>query len=74
MLAYTFLAVFAAIECARQPAPEGLVPLTCNEIHHLFNVLIVQPIRDLWHRLRWSTWRRHQHRAKTSHYRRRQRT
>ena len=75
MLAYAFLAVLAAIERARQPAPEGLVPLTCNEIHHLFTGLIVQPICDLWYRLRWSTWRRRrQHRAKTSHYRRRQRT
>jgi hypothetical protein len=47
-------------------------PLTCNEIHHLFNTLIVHPISSPGHRLRWSTWRRrHQHRAKTSHYQRR---
>lgn len=54
------------------PAPDGLIPLTCNEIHHLFNVLIVTPIRDLYHRLRWSSRRRrHQHRAKVLHYQRR---
>jgi len=72
MLAFAFLAVLAATEQAHQPAPTGLIPLTCNEIHHLFNVLIAQPLSDLRHRLHWSTWRRrHQHRAKTSHYQRR---
>lgn len=72
MLAYAFLAVLAATERAHNPAPDGLIPLTCNEIHHLFNILILVPISDLWHRLRWSTWRRrHQHRAKTSHYQQR---
>ncbi len=72
MLAHAFLAALAATERADNPAPDGLIALTCNEIHHLFNALIVQPIRDLRHRLRWSTWRRrHQHRAKTSHHQRR---
>jgi SRSO17 transposase len=72
MLAFAFLAVLAATQRTRNPAPEGLIPLTCNEIHHLLNVLSTRPVRDLWHRLRWSTWRRrHQHRAKTSHYQRR---
>jgi hypothetical protein len=72
MLAFAFLAVLAATEQAHQPAPAGLIPLTCNEIHHLFNVLIAQPLSDLRHRLHWSTWRRrHQHRAGTSHYQRR---
>lgn len=72
MLAYALLAVHTATERAHNPPPDGLIALTCNEIHHLFNVLIAQPILDLRHRLRWSTWRRrHQHRAKTSHYQRR---
>jgi SRSO17 transposase len=72
MLAYALLAVLAAVERAHQPTPDGLISLTCNEIHHLFNVLVVEPIRSIVHRLRWSTWRRrHQHRAKTSHYQRR---
>lgn len=72
MLAYALLTALRAGERADNPPPDGLIPLTCNEIHHLLNVLIAQPIRDLWHRLRWSTWRRrHQHRAKTLHYQRR---
>jgi SRSO17 transposase len=72
MLAYAFLAVLAAAERARQPAPTGLISLTCNETHHLFNLLIAEPIHSIVNRLRWSTWRRrHQHRAKTCHYQRR---
>ena len=72
MLAYGFLAVLAATDRTTGPAPEGLIPLTCREIHHLFNILITRPINALRHRLRWSTWRRrHQYRAKTSHYQRR---
>lgn len=72
MLAYAFLAVLAATEHATNPATDGLIPLTCNEIHHLFNVLITTPISNLCHRLRCSTWRRrHQHRAKILHYQRR---
>ena len=72
MLAHAFLAVLAVIARAERPAPDGLIPLTRNEIHHLFNTLLAQPISDIRHRFRWSTWRRqHQHRAKTRHYRRR---
>lgn len=72
MLAYAYLAVLAATERIRHHPPAGLIPLTCNEIHHLLNTLIVRPISSLEHHLRWSTWRRrHQHRAKTSHYQRR---
>jgi SRSO17 transposase len=72
MIAYAFLAVLAATEHSLNPTPDGLIALTCNEIHHLFNVLIMKPTSSLRHRLRWSTWRRqHQHRAKTSHYQRR---
>jgi SRSO17 transposase len=75
MLAYAFLAVVTATERAENPTPQGvsLIALTCNEIHRLFNTLIAEPIRDLRHRLHWSTWRRrHQHRARTSHHQRRQ--
>ena len=73
MLAYAFLAVATATERAESPTPQGLIALTCNKIHRLFNTLIAEPIRDLRHRLRWSLWRRrHQHRARTSHYHRRQ--
>jgi hypothetical protein len=36
MLAYAFLVVAAATEHARHPPPLGLIPLTCNEVQHLF--------------------------------------
>lgn len=78
LLAHAFLAVTAALERPEQAladdgtSPDGLIPLTCNEIQRLFTALIVQPARDTAHLLRWSTWRRrHQARARHSHYRRR---
>jgi hypothetical protein len=70
MLATAFLTIAAATEHARSPAPPGQIPLTRNEIAGLFATLIIQPARQPRHRLRWSAWRRHQHRAKTCHYRR----
>ncbi|MFD7447066.1 IS701 family transposase [Streptomyces sp. NPDC059909] len=72
MLAHAFLAVVRADEHARHPAPDGLIPLTCNEIQRLFTTLVVRPMCDAAHRLRWSAWRRrHQARAQAGHYRRR---
>lgn len=69
MLAHAFLAVTAAHEQARHPSPDGLIPLTCNEIQHLFTTLTVQPVHGPAHRLRWSDWRRrHQARARNGHY------
>jgi SRSO17 transposase len=71
MLAHAFLAVVRADEHARHTTPDGLIPLTCNEIQRLFTTLVVQPVHDVSHRLAWSAWRRrHQARAKASHYRR----
>jgi SRSO17 transposase len=71
MLAHAFLVVAAATERTQRPPPSGLIPLTCNEIHHLFAALLAPPVGDLGHRLRWSAWRRqHQARARTCHYRR----
>ncbi|MET9438094.1 IS701 family transposase [Streptomyces sp. NPDC006551] len=71
MLAHAFLAVVRADEHGRTPGPADLIPLTCNEIQRLFITLVVQPFHDPAHRLGWSTWRRrHQARARTSHYRR----
>ncbi|MFD4714228.1 IS701 family transposase [Streptomyces sp. NPDC058430] len=68
MLAHAFLAAVRADEHARHPAPDELIPLTCNEIQRLFTAF-VQPMRDAVHRLRWSVWRRrHQARAQASHY------
>lgn len=77
LLAHAFLAVTAALERQGQaPAddgtsPDGLIPLTCNEIQRLLTALLPQPARDLAHRLHLSLWRRrHQARACRSHYRR----
>ncbi|WP_459740044.1 IS701 family transposase [Streptomyces sp. E-15] len=70
-LAHAFLAVVRADEHARSPAPDGLVPLSCNEIQRLFITVTVQPRHDTAYRLGWSHWRRlHQQRSLTSHYRR----
>jgi hypothetical protein len=75
MLAYALLAVLAATEHTLHPAPDGLIALTCNEIHRLSNRLILEPARRLPNPLTWSYWRRrHQHRARTSHYQRRPET
>ncbi|MFF3879275.1 hypothetical protein ACFYYV_49185, partial [Streptomyces sp. NPDC001978] len=71
MLAHAFLAVIRAEEHARPGTPKDLVPLSCNEVQRLFITLAVQPFHDPAHRLGWSDWRRrHQARARTSHYRR----
>jgi hypothetical protein len=71
MLAYAFLVVAAMTERTRQPTSSGLIPLTCNEVQHLFAALVARPSGDLGHRLRWSAWRRrHQARVRTCHYRR----
>lgn len=68
MLARAFLAVTAAAERRDRPAPDGLIPLTGNEIQHLFAALI-SPVHNLAHRLRWSQWRRrHQARSRDCHY------
>ena len=71
MVALAFLTVTAATEHASRPPPPGQIPLTRNEIARLFTSLTVQPARSPQHLLHWSKWRRrHQHRAKTSHYQR----
>jgi SRSO17 transposase len=71
MLAAAFLAVAAAAERQRDPAPDGLIPLTRNEIAVLFASLIIKPPGGTRHRLHWSAWRRrHQYRARKCHYQR----
>ena len=71
MLALAFLAITAATEYASSPPADDQIPLTRNEIAALFSTLIIDPVTDTRHRLRWSTWRRrHQRRAKTCHYQR----
>ncbi len=71
MLARAFLTVVRADEHARHGAPDGLIPLSCNEIQRLFITLAVRPDHTAAHRLDWSRWRRrHQARARACHYRR----
>jgi SRSO17 transposase len=71
MLAHAFLVVAAVTEHLCRPPPSGLIPLSCNEVQHLFAALVARPVEDLGHRLRWSAWRRrHQARARSCHYRR----
>jgi hypothetical protein len=71
MLAHAFLVVAAVTDQARDPAPPGLIKLTCNEVQHVFAALLAQPTGDMAYRLRWSAWRRrHQARARSCHYHR----
>jgi SRSO17 transposase len=71
MVAHALLAVIAANEHSEHPDPAGLIPLTCNEIRRLFTILVTEPRRAAACPSTWSTWRRrHQHRARTSHYQR----
>jgi SRSO17 transposase len=73
MLAHAILTVIAVRERERHPTGQpGLIPLTANEIRHLFAKLITHITRPGSFHLAWSRWRRiHQARARTSHYRRR---
>jgi SRSO17 transposase len=76
-LAIAALAVLAI--CAAEsrdptdhPTQPTMIELTVNEIRRLVNAFLIEPVRDLIHRLHWSGWRRqHQLRAKQSHYARR---
>ena len=71
LLAAAFLAIAAADERQRNAGPDGLIPLTRNEIAALFASLIIQTPERSKHRLHWSTWRRrHQYRARQCHYQR----
>jgi hypothetical protein len=72
MLAHALLTVIAANEHADRPAPDGMIPLTRNEIRRLLTALVVTARRTPACPHAWSNWRRrHQHRARTSHYKRR---
>jgi SRSO17 transposase len=68
MLALAFLTITAAAGHA-QPPPPGMIPLTRNEIARLLTVPPARP-GGTGSRLSWSAWRRrHQHTARTCHYR-----
>jgi SRSO17 transposase len=73
MLAHAFLAVATSIERERSPAPDGLIELTVNEFRRLFDAVLLGQRPTFTRLLAWSTWRRrHQARARDSHYRRRE--
>src|SRR4051794_39852378 len=70
MLAHALLVVLAAGEHAAAPLP-GLIPLTCNELQRLLTRRVLDPARRPADPETWSRWRRrHQYRARASHYRR----
>ena len=72
LAALAVLAICAADAATNEPDDPDLIPLTVNEIRRLINTYIIRPIRSLAHRLHWSQWRRrHQARARRSHYTRR---
>jgi SRSO17 transposase len=71
MLALAFLAVATAIERDATPTPDGLIELTVNEFRRLFDAILLDERPSLAALLSWSAWRRrHQARARHSHYRR----
>jgi SRSO17 transposase len=73
MLAHAFLAVACATERDTVPTPTGLIALTVNEFRRLFDALLLATNYTLATLLAWSRWRRrHQYRARLSHYRRRE--
>jgi len=76
MLAHAILTVIAARERDGQPVTDQpRIPLTLNEIRRLFARFITNTAYTIGHWLHWSNWRRrHQARARTSHYRRRGQT
>jgi SRSO17 transposase len=70
MLAHALLVVLTAGEHAAAPPPAGLIPLTCNELQRLLLRRVIEPARRHADPEAWSRWRRrHQYRARTSHYR-----
>lgn len=74
ILAHAILTIIAARERHGHTAntDQPLTPLTVPEIRRLFSRLITNTSHTISHWLHWSIWRRrHQARAKTSHYRHR---
>ena len=70
MLAHAFLSVMTAVQPTPVKDVDELIPFTRNEIRRLFTAATA-PILTAAHALKWSRWRRrHQARARTSHYRR----
>ena len=75
MVGHALLAVLAANAATDRRGPVEMIALTCAEVRRLFTTLILEPGRAWACPLVWSRWRRrHQHRARTSHYQRQQAT
>ncbi|MEV0049869.1 hypothetical protein AB0H34_05150 [Saccharopolyspora shandongensis] len=73
LLAHVFLAI-VTVTARSRPNSTGLIPLTLNEIRHLYTNIVITPAADILHVLRCSRWRRrHQYRAQKSHYQRQSR-
>ncbi|WP_067972415.1 IS701 family transposase [Mycolicibacter icosiumassiliensis] len=71
MLTHAFLAVATAAERDTHPTPTGLIALTVNEFRRLFDMLLLTTRHTIASLLAWSRWRRrHQYRARLSHYQR----
>jgi hypothetical protein len=71
MIAHALLAVIAAHKHSTLSPPGGFIALTCNEIRRLFTTYFIEPSRTLPSPQTWPLWRRrHQYRARTSHYQR----
>jgi len=68
MLAHAFLAITAATAAATRSGDE-LIPLTANEIRHLFTALLQRVLHEIRHVLNGSTRRRYKHQARAAHYR-----
>ena len=66
MLAHAFLTVMTpAAERAAKPVPDGLIPITVNELRKLFDALLLRPNHSPERLHQWSIWRRrHQARAR----------
>jgi len=72
MAAMAFLAVVTAAEHDQSPHTGELIPLTLNELRHLFDALTAGAIATTARLISWSIWRRkHQYQARLSHYHRR---
>jgi SRSO17 transposase len=70
LLAHLFLAI-TVVEARGRPTPDGLVPLTLNEVRYLFAALVINPTQAVGRVLRRSFWRRrHQYQAQQGHYQR----
>lgn len=75
MLAHAFLTVITAEERAAKPTPDGLIPISVNELRRLFDALLLRPNHTAQRLQQWSLWRRrHQARARACHYRQRDRS